>query len=79
MPYTGPPQLLPSRPEPEQRVVEGSAETTLGHNRTDSPGQAAARLSASARAFAAIVETTGDVQVASNITGFPIRHVDLYA
>lgn len=83
MPYTGPPQLAQSRPQPEQRVVEGSEQTTSSRTRTGSTGEwtqsTVARLVASARQFAAILDTTGDVRAASSVTGFPVRYVDLYA
>lgn len=72
-----------SRPQPQQRVVEGTAKPQLPQPDIGSmyakPPSALERLSSAARQFADVLDTTGSVQVASSVSGFPVNHVDLYA
>ncbi len=71
-----------SRPQAEQRVVEDTARAELRHQHTGSAlGQMPAdlqRLSESARQFADLLDTTGNLQVASAISGFRAGHLDMY-
>lgn len=71
------------QPPPPQRVVEGAHRATLQsqdfgtmYARMPSPLQ---QLSESARQFADILESTGNVMVASSVSGFRVGHVDVYA
>jgi hypothetical protein len=71
-----------SRPPPEQRVVEDTARAELRHQHTRSAlGQGPSelqQLSESARQFADLLDTTGNLQVASAISGFRAGHLDMY-
>jgi hypothetical protein len=71
-----------SGPQPEQRVVENTGRSQLARQET---GALYSRrppdlqqLSASARQFADLLDTTGNVQIASAISGFRAGHVDMY-
>lgn len=72
-----------SRPQPQQRVVEGSAKPRLPQHDVGSmyakPPSTLARLSSAARQFADVLDTTGSVQVASTVSRFPVGHLDVYA
>jgi hypothetical protein len=75
--------VLLSRPQPQQRTVEDTARATLQHQESGSTlAQAPSelqQLSQSARDFADLLDTTGNVQVASALSGFRARHLDMYA
>lgn len=83
------PVPAPVRPvEPEQRVVEDTAQTNTGQQEpgselAQSPQTSAAmaiqRLSTAARIFASILDSTGDVEVASTVSGFRTPRLDTYA
>ncbi len=79
----GAPQVPLNRPRPEQRVVEGTAKSTLQQFQTGPMfarmPTAIEQLSRSARQFARVLESTGSVQVASGVSGFVVGYVDTYA
>lgn len=81
--YAGAAAQRPIEPPPQQRVVESTAQATLQQQQTasmyarmPSPVQ---DLVASARQFADILDRTGNVQVASSVSGFRVGFVDTYA
>ncbi len=73
---------VPARPQPEQRVVEDTARPQLARQETGTlfspPAPDLQQLSASARQFADLLDTTGNVQIASAISGFRAGHLDMY-
>jgi hypothetical protein len=73
---------VPVRSPPPQRVVEDTAQPQLSHQETGTllspPAADLRRLSASAREFADLLDKTGDVQIASAISGFRRGHFDMY-
>lgn len=75
--------VRPIQPQPEQRVVESSARATLQEQFTGSvmsQGPSAIdQLAESARQFAEILDRTGNVQVASSVSGFRVGQIDTYA
>jgi hypothetical protein len=83
LPPAGLAHVQPVRPQPVQRTVESVAKSHV--RRFDTPSMYAAppsaieQLSSSARQFADVLDTTGNVQVASSVSGFVVGHVDLYA
>jgi hypothetical protein len=83
VPHMAPTAARPSQPQPETRAVESSAESTLqGHHAGSTLARmptAIDQLVESARQFAEVLDTTGNVQVASTVSGFRIGHVDTYA
>lgn len=83
VPYVAPVAARPSQPQPETRAVESSAESTLQRHHAGSTlarqPSAVDQLVDSARQFADILDTTGNVQVASVVSGFRVGHVDTYA
>lgn len=83
VPYTGPADVRPSQPPPQQRVVESAARSTLDQQQTRSmyasPPSGLQQLVSSARQFADILDSTGNVQVASYISGFRVGALDTYA
>jgi len=68
---TGIVPVLARGPQPAQRVVESTARSALEHSDLQ-------QLSKSAREFADLLDTTGDVQVALAISGFRAGHLDMY-
>ena len=72
-----------SRPPSQPRVVESAGNASLRQQQTASmlaePPSAVQRLADSARQFAEILETTGNVFVASSVSGFRSARVDVYA
>jgi hypothetical protein len=76
-------QIQPARPQPEQRVVEGTGKSRLPDQETASmlaqPPSALQQLSSSARQFADILDSTGNVQLAASISGFRGGYLDVYA
>ncbi len=83
VPYTGAVVARPSQPVPAQRVVESTAEVTLQRHSTASmyaaPPSSAQQLASSARQFADVLDTTGNVQIASSVSGLRIGFLDTYA
>lgn len=83
VPYTGPADVRPSQPPPPQRVVESAARSTLHQQQTQSMyarlPSGLEQLVDSARQFADILDSTGNVQVASFVSGFRVGSIDTYA
>jgi hypothetical protein len=79
---TGIVPVLAQAPQPAQRVVESTARSALEHRETGSmitsPPSDLQQLSKSAREFADLLDTTGNLQVASAISGFRAGHLDMY-
>ena len=73
---------VPVRPQPQPRVVEETDRPQLGHQETGTlaspPAPDLRQLSASARQFADLLDTTGNVQIASAISGFRAHGLDVY-
>jgi hypothetical protein len=76
-------QALSSRPQLTQRVVEDTARPELQQQGTGTLSDRAPtelqQLSKSARQFADLLDKTGNVQVASAISGFRAGRLDMYA
>ncbi len=77
------PAPTPQVQQAQRRVVEGVERSTLRQQSTGSAlsksGAGNADLVASARQFIKLLEATGNVQVASRLSGLKIGGVDLYA
>ena len=77
------PHVRPVNPRPQQRVVEDVAKASV--RRQDSrptprtPVTDLKRLSESARQFAEVLDSTGNVYVASSVSGFRSGALDVYA
>jgi hypothetical protein len=73
---------VPAQPQPQPRVVEETARPQLARQETGTlssrPAADLQQLSASARQFADLLDTTGNVQIASAISGFRAGHLDMY-
>jgi hypothetical protein len=74
--------VKPNQPQPEQRVVENVSRAALHQQHAGSTlarmPSAVEQLIHSARQFADVLDTTGNVQVASTVSGFHVGHVDTY-
>jgi|GEM_PF-2370248 len=72
-----------TRSPPEPRVVESTAGSQLPRHETAtmsaSQPNVVEQLVTSARQFADILDTTGNVQVAAWISGFRVGFLDIYA
>jgi hypothetical protein len=82
VPYTGPVQVRSNAPPPEQRVVEQVEKPTLQSKAAvgqDTDSAELRDLVQSAQKFAQVLATTGDVQIASIASGFPLGRLDTYA
>lgn len=79
----GPQAALPSRPQPEVRVVETAAKSDLQKQQTRSTstnGQTGKdQFVKSVRRFADVLDSTGNVWVASSVSGFRTSGLDIYA
>jgi hypothetical protein len=75
--------VRPAQPRPEQRVVESAQRSTLHQQYSGSvsagPPSAVEQLVESARQFADVLDSTGNVQVASTVSGFRVGFLDTYA
>jgi hypothetical protein len=75
------PATVRAAPAPAPRVVE----STTGGTSHETPGSTLAppgtpidELAASARQFAEILDSTGNLEIASSVSGFRIGHLDTY-
>jgi hypothetical protein len=83
VPLAGAAAVRPSQPQPETRVVESTSRASLQQQHARSTlarlPSALEELAASARQFAEVLDSTGNVQVASSVSGFRVGHLDTYA
>lgn len=83
VPFAATAALRPVQPPPEVRVVENTARASLRQQHTGThisrPPSAVDDLIQSARQFADILDRTGNLQVASSVSGFMVGGLDTYA
>ena len=83
VPVAGTPPVQPNRPPPEQRVVEGTEQSRLQQQDTATltaeSQNALGDFADSVRQFVQILDATGNVSVASSVSGFLTGRIDIYA